>query len=146
MKKIVIITLAVVLVAGGLYAYNEYSRKNKAVESVKAELTIEASALLNDFENNIESANSKYLGKIIAVTGTIKAIETEANPATIILGDDQSMSSVRCSIDTTYINKVRSLNKGETVTVKGNCTGFNEDDLLGSDVILNRCVIQNGNK
>lgn len=143
MKKILIIAVAVVIVAGVLYAFNEYSRKNKGLDSVKAELSTEASVLIKDFESNIEAANAKYLGKIIAVTGVIKAIEDEPNSVTIILGDEQSISSVRCSIDTTYIDKVRSFNNGDTVTVKGNCTGFNEDDLLGSDVILNRCVIQN---
>jgi uncharacterized protein (DUF1330 family) len=144
MKRIIIIVIALIIVAGGFYAFNEYSRKNKGLDSVKAEVTTEASALISDFENNIEAANSKYLGKIIAVTGAITAIEAEPTSATIVLGDDQSTASVRCSMDTTYNNVLSSLTIGQKVTVKGNCTGFNQDDLLGSDVILNRCVIQNG--
>lgn len=144
MKRIIIIVIAVIIIAGGFYGFNEYSRKNKGMDSVKAEVTTEASALITDFENNIEAANSKYLGKIIAVTGAIKAIEAEPTSATIVLGDDQSTASVRCSMDTTYNNVLRSLTIGQKVTVKGNCTGFNQDDLLGSDVILNRCVMQNG--
>jgi hypothetical protein len=29
-----------------------------------------------------------------------------------------------------------------TIKIKGNCTGYNEDELLGLDVIINRCVIE----
>lgn len=137
-----LIIIAIIVVAGGIYLVKEYFRKNKDLATTKADVNISASALINDFETNMESANDKYLGKIIAVTGDVKSIETDPNPATIILGDAESMASVRCSMDTTYINQVRSLTEGQTITVKGNCTGFNQDDLLGSDVILNRCVIQ----
>ena len=34
------------------------------------------------------------------------------------------------------------LKSGSSVVVKGNCTGFNKDEMgLGSDVILNRCAV-----
>jgi hypothetical protein len=39
--------------------------------------------------------------------------------------------------------ETENLVSGSKVTVKGVCTGFNADELLGSDVILNRCSIKN---
>jgi hypothetical protein len=35
-----------------------------------------------------------------------------------------------------------AIKPGMTVKVKGNCTGYNEDELLGLDVIMNRCIIE----
>jgi len=61
---------------------------------------------------------------------------------TVILGEEFLMSSVRCSMDSLHQMDVASLTTGTLVTMKGNCSGFNRDELLGSDVILNRCVIE----
>jgi hypothetical protein len=41
-----------------------------------------------------------------------------------------------------YTKRAASIKPGMNVVVKGNCTGYNEDELLGLDVIVNRCVIE----
>lgn len=78
------------------------------------------------------------------MTGNVKAIEKdEKGYYTIVLGDSQSLSSVRCSMDTTHNQDAAHLTNGSSATVRGSCNGFNKDEsgLLGSDVILNYCVI-----
>jgi hypothetical protein len=54
------------------------------------------------------------------------------------------MSAVRCAMDTLFTNELMTLKKDQTITIKGMFTGFQKDDtgLLGSDIILNRCVIE----
>ena len=59
----------------------------------------------------------------------------------VVLGDTASMSSVRCSIDSVHSNEAAAVKKGSIIAVKGICTGFNADELLGSDVILVRSVV-----
>lgn len=141
MKRIIFFAVLVVVAVAAWYAYKEFNRKNKNLAEVEADVTISAPALLEAFEKDSSSANKQYLGKILAVTGNIKSIEKEDNNATVILGDAGNMSSVRCSMDTTYAAKMASYTKGQSITIKGAYTGFNKDDLLGSDIILNRCVI-----
>ncbi len=123
------------------YVYKELNRKSTNLAEVKADIKISAPALIGVFEKDSGSANKKYLGKILAVNGTIKNIEREDDDATVILGDAGNMSSVRCSMDTTHVRKLATYKAGASITVTGACTGFNKDELLGSDVILNRCVI-----
>ena len=65
----------------------------------------------------------------------------ESGHYTLILGEEGSMSSVRCSMDSTHQQAADELQINTEVIIKGACTGFNADQLLGSDVILNRCVI-----
>jgi hypothetical protein len=60
---------------------------------------------------------------------------------TLALGDEGSMSSVRCSVDSLYTADAAALSTGKTVKVKGVCSGFTADELLGSDVTLVRCAI-----
>jgi hypothetical protein len=142
-KKIILLVIAIALLSGGWYAYSEYTRKVKDLSKVKADMHLQTNELVSQFEKDESGANALYLDKVIAVKGTLKAIEKdEANNYSLVLGDENSMSSVRCSMDEDHQQKVQGLITGAKVTVKGACTGFNADDLLGSDVILNRCVVQ----
>lgn len=137
-----IMTLAVII--GGLYGYKEYTRKVKDLSNVKEHVQLSANELITAFEKNEVEANALYLDKIIAVKGNIKAVEkNDKGYYSVILGDEMSMSSIRCSMDTAYGRDISKLKTGTFITIKGACTGFNADELVGSDVILNRCVVRN---
>ena len=128
---------------GAWLGISEYNRTNKDVSNVKADIKITAKELIHQYEANDSSADKKYSGKIIEVSGNIKDIKKdEAGYYTVVLGDTANMSSVRCSMDTVHRQDAAMLMPGSSATVRGYCTGFNKDDMgLGSDVILNRCVI-----
>lgn len=143
-KKIILSVLLMAVLGGGWYGYGEYTRKVKDLQKVKADVQMLSSELIAVFEKNEKAANENYLDKIIAVKGTLKAIEkNDMGNVTIVLGDKNSMSSVRCSMDDRYAEQATAFAAGFVITMKGACTGFSYDDLLGSDVILNRCVAEN---
>ena len=142
----ILITLNVGL--GAWLGINEYNRTNKDISTVKADVKIPATDLIRQYENNDSLANKKYLGKVIEINGRVKDVKKdEAGYYTVVLGDTADMSSVRCSMDSVHQQDAAMLASGSSATVRGYCTGFNKDDLgLGSDVILNRCVIITGKK
>jgi hypothetical protein len=147
-KKIVfrLIVIVVFLILGvALYAYKEYNRKNVDLAGTKAAFTLTDIQLINEFTQDQNTSNKKYLGKIIELSGNIKKIDTDANGYhTIILGNAVNMNSVRCSVDSAFNKEAHNLSIGSTVVIKGICTGYNADDLgLGSDVILNRSIAIN---
>lgn len=140
MKRNVVFLFIIGLFALAIWqGYRYFYRAPKDLSTVKAAATLSTTQLIHAFESDSAKANEQYLGKIIAVEGTIKSVEEEEG-VTIVLGEPASMSSVRCSMDTSYRKEWSSLEKGRKVVIKGNCTGFTSDELLGSDVILNRCV------
>lgn len=139
-RTILLIVLALVIIVG-FYGYREYTRKNKDLQDVAPEASITAPELLKAFEADSAGANKAYLGKIIAVSGTVKSLEKEAGAATVVLGEAGTLSSVRCSMDTAHLAEVANVKEGQSLSVKGALTGFNQDELLGSDVVLNRCVL-----
>lgn len=143
-KFIRYIVLPLVLVLGGaaLYIYNEYNRTHKDTAKLKPDFIVTATDLIKEFETNEQSSNTKYWDKVLRVEGMIKDLaQDEKGFYSIILGDTASMSSVRCSVDSSHNAEAMVLRKGSQVTVKGICTGFNADALLGSDVILVRSVV-----
>lgn len=129
--------------AGTWYGYHEYNRGNKDYTKARADFVTTVPQLIGEFEKDDSSAGIKYNGKALEITAPIKNIEKdEKGFYTISLGDSTGLSSVRCSMDTTHQSDLTHLQKGSTITIRGACTGFIKDEMgLGSDVILNYCVI-----
>lgn len=141
MKKILIVVL--LLGIGAWYAYHEYNRRNKDLAETSADVTIDAGTLLKNFQKDTAGANRNYVNKVIAVNGPVKKIDADGNPVVIFLGTNGEMSSVKCSMDSTHAADYKSVKAGDKITLKGKCTGGVTDDLFGTDVTLNFCVIQN---
>jgi len=142
-KRIIIAAITILILGGGWYGYKEYTRMLPDLSRVKADMRMSGQELIAAFEKNETAANQAYLDKIVAVQGTVKAIEKdEKGFYTISIGEEGSLSSVRCSMNVEHQDEIAQLAKGSIATIKGAVTGFNADELLGADVILNRCVIE----
>ena len=143
-KKIVLIStgIALVLIAcAALYIYKEYNRTHKDTADLKPDYSLTALQLIKEFETDEQSSNRKYWDNVVQAEGIIKEVaKDDRGFYTVVIGDTAAMSSVRCSMDSVHNNEAASLKKGTHATMKGICTGFNKDDLLGSDVVLVRCV------
>jgi hypothetical protein len=143
MKRFMIVLVVIIVLAGALYAYKLYTGKVPSLTEVKADASVSATDLIAAFEKDSASANKHFLGKILEVSGNIKSVEKES--ATVSLGNAEGNSSVRCSIDSAFVKDIATLNPGSLITIKGNCTGYMPDETgmgLGSDVVLNRCVLE----
>lgn len=137
---------AVLIIIAGLswYAYNEYNRKRKDTAALNADFSLSSKDLLQAFISNEQNANKKYLDKVIAVTGNVKSVDKDSEGTnTIIIGEPGELLAVRCTLDSTHNDEAVRIAAQKTITVKGICTGFNSDEMLGSDVILSRCTINN---
>lgn len=150
-RKIILLTMIPVLAVGVWQALHEYNRTNKDLSKVKADVKISVIDLIKEYDANDSTADQKYLGKIIEVFGNVKKVENDgAGNFTIAMGEPGSLSSVRCTMDTTYRDDAARITEGSSVTLRGACTGFKKNELLGvnlgSDVEVNRgVVIKNNN-
>ena len=144
MKRPILLALfLLILIVAGWYGYNKLYGKVEPLHNTQSDFTITANELLMAFEKDSASANKQYLGKIITITGSVKSVEKDTDAATVVLGKEDGMSSVRCSMDSSQVGAVSNLQAGSSVTIKGACTGFHADDMgLGSDVVLNRCILE----
>ena len=148
-NKKIIILIALVLIAGAVFfGYKLLNKNTKRLVDSKSDLVISATDLVKKFETDEAAANKEFLGSkldyVITVTGLVKEItKDETGAYTVILGDSTTRSSVRCSMDSLQNQEVASLKTGNPASIKGAITGFNTDDLgIGSDVVLNRCVVE----
>jgi len=138
MKKIIwfILTFVLLGIIIGIFMWLYAFRKaDISVASKKADIEIKAADFLKNFTDNEETANKTYLDKVVLVSGIIDKITEDSTSVSIYLKNPQDMAGVMCGFNKAAIDK-SSLRVGDTVRIKGICTGF----LM--DVVLNKCVIE----
>src|SRR3990170_9053486 len=133
-KKLLGILVLICILLVFFYAYNEYHRKPADLSAVKAVAVTDATSLVASYENDEQKANSMYLGKVIDITGVISEITNQQDTLiNIMLGKNDNMHRVSCLLNGKYMSKVKKLKPGDSITIRGLCTGY----LM--DVELNRC-------
>jgi len=137
MKRIFIF-LAVVVLAGGLYGIYLFNKKPADTREETADFEISATDLVKAFSSDEETATKKYVDKILMVTGQIKEINITSS--TLFLESADPLANVTCSFYGDENAKLKKLQSGEIVHVKGKCTG----KLM--DVVMNNCSLNNINQ
>lgn len=129
---VVIVIIVVLVVAWGLYLYN---KPHTDVKDIQASVTTTAADFYNEFQQDENAANKKYLDKVVAVKGVVAQVEKSDTTMNILLRAGDEMGGVNCSISKNGINTL-FVHTNDSVTIKGRCAGF----LL--DVSLVDCVIE----
>lgn len=148
-RKTILYVLSFLFVAGAVvvyYAYHEFFRKHEDVIEVESAFQLNATDLIEKFKTDEKASNNLYLGQVLTVSGTVKSVENNEGLYIISLGDTTDLSSIRCTLDSAHASEASMIKIGSPIAIKGYCSGFNADNLLGSDVILSRCALEIFNK
>ncbi|MEI7589432.1 MAG: hypothetical protein WCJ68_08040 [Chitinophagia bacterium] len=135
MTKLIYAIAVVIIIALGVYYYVfVYSKTHhRNVQSEKG-IAIISDSLSAQFQVNEKNANHLYLNKALTVTGTILSIDkNQEGKITLLLGRSDAFANV----SVTLLSTVSITQKvGETISIKGVCTG------ALSDVIITEGVVQ----
>lgn len=135
-KKLVSLLVLLVVVAGSVFAWREYNRKNASAADLPAAAEVSATELLEAFAVDEAAATARFVGsreQVIKVTGTIRSMEPQGLELTnVVLQTDNDLAGVVCEFANTELPA--DWRTGAQVAVKGICTG------LLIDVVLVRCV------
>jgi hypothetical protein len=135
-KAIVALLLIALAIVAALIVWKWVFKKSEVnVSSKKAEIEIEAAVLTREFEENEEAANIRYLGKIIAVSGTVNSVTEDEQNLSVYLKNAEDFSGVMCTISKASEN-INPFKAGDQVKIKGICDGY----LM--DVKLNKCSLE----
>jgi hypothetical protein len=134
MKKIFIGILLV-----GIAAYMIFRIYNKPHRDPINEnsISISSVSLFDSFEINETEANLLYLDKVVELSGKIAEITVNQDQMpVIVLETANAFYGVRC----TMADKVINARTGESIIVKGICTGY-----LSDVIITNASIIKSKN-
>jgi hypothetical protein len=91
-------TISSVSCISGVYFY--LNKSHQDIAGAKPDLSVKAAEIIHDYETNEQSANTKYLGKLIEVHGVIGTVDkAEDGTPIILLQSDNPMSTVMCQLD-----------------------------------------------
>ena len=122
---------------GIVVSISMFSKPHLDISNVDAQIVIDSNDLFKDYLTNETEANTKYLEQVIQVTGTIEDINIVKDKSIIALTSEDTFGSVLCHLDADKDHKIAQLQKGQSIQIKGVCTGFLMDVILVKSVIIN---------
>ncbi|MCX6157070.1 MAG: hypothetical protein NTY74_03720 [Ignavibacteriae bacterium] len=131
-----VILFAIILACGKSKDQSTNSNSNTKSEDSPS-ITVSASQLYSDYDANEVSADNKYKGKILKVSGTVGEIRKDFTNDIIV---ELKVGDIFKKIDCTFgkeATETANLSKGQNITVIGTCSGF-----LIKSVQLKKCRIQ----
>lgn len=130
----IIIGLAVV---GAIGAYILLTPKGEVnMNQTAAAHELNAGALYAAFSQDETSANTKYAGTVIQVSGQLDAVEkNEQGQYQLSLNTEDDMGAIVCTLSETP-SDLALLEIGNSITIKGRCTGYLFDVVIDQAIIL----------
>ena len=131
-KKLISAIIVIIILSGFGYAYYVWNKPARDVSNEKG-IKISAVAIFDSFENNEQAANVSFLNKAIEVTGKVANIKTnQAGNIVVYLQSDDPVFGVNC----TFRQNPGTIEKADTITFKGICTGYLSDVILNEGVLV----------
>lgn len=140
-----LIIVILIGIIGGVSSNQENNEKtsaiqtssNSKIEQHEEVLEVDYTTLYQDYEDNPINADKQYKGKILKLTGEVSTIDREIDQRTYVTFDVGFLKNIRITFKRDQENKVAELSKGQTITIKGKCTGT----LLSTTVALDNCEL-----
>lgn len=122
---LLIVLVSIVIVAG--VGLKMYFKPHADVNKLKADFTMEAPSLINEFKEQEDAATAKYSEKVLEIRGTLASKSQLPNGTTLLVLEDE-MEGISCQLDSSWVANnqkvIDSLEPGNPVTVKGVCKGY----------------------
>lgn len=90
---------------------------------VNPPIEVTATNLYNEYQSNVVSADQKYKGKTIRLSGKINQIGKDIADRIFITVGKGIVGDVYCYISSSYVNKTASLKPGDSIIITGVCNG-----------------------
>ena len=125
--KYLVIAAIVMILAGAAIGLKMFFKPHADVSKMKADLNVEASVLISEFETDESAATLKYGEKNLEITGKLVSKSKLAQGAEVLVLENE-MQGISCQLDSAWASEnrilVESVQAGQQITVKGICKGY----------------------
>jgi hypothetical protein len=151
----IVLFLVVAGAIAGFFVWRWVNKPNPDYKNKKPDMTVEMSAFLKEMAGGDSAVLNKYMEKkhLVSVKGIVQSVK---DGATVNLGDSASQAVVQCQIDPRHTDDIKNVKPGDIVSIKGLVAGFQKQDTgdaisdilgegtsLGTDIIMNFCILEN---
>lgn len=138
-RSFFIIAGVIAVLLGGLIAYKIYNKPHRDIAAERADYTVTADALFDEFEQDEPAANAKYLDNVVEVSGILEEIgfNTDDIPVYTLKAENAMIGGISATLESTEEHNA-DLQPGDGVIVKCRCTGKLMDVVLVNCSVLNQ--------
>jgi hypothetical protein len=137
MFKKIIVFLLIAAAIGSAVGYYMWHKPPRTAEDEKPFVTISADALFTEFSADEVATTTKYINKVLEVTGKVSDIKKDASGNTdVILETSDILGTVVCTLKNDA--NADGTEIGTTVALKGICTGYLTDVILNQGVVVKK--------
>jgi uncharacterized protein HemX len=129
LKKILVVVLIVVAAGAGTGWYL-WNKPRRSAENSRG-IAIAANDLEKAYAANEKLADSLYMNKVLEVSGKVTEVSTDLDTNVVVTLQTEDGAGILCTLK----DKKSSATKGQSISIKGFCSGKN---LFG--VALDECV------
>lgn len=140
----IIVGLAVIGIIAAVYVwFFVYNKPHRDYAKAKPDHVMSAEELFTSFRDNKVMSDSLYTGMVVQINGSLDKVETVDTTVTVVFVFDRGMfgdEGIRCVLLPGKHEVLRDHNKGDLISIKGYCTGYND-----TDVIIEQASFVSGN-
>ena len=133
-KKLLWAGLIIVVIGAAIYWYVA-TEKFSDTKDRKSAFTVSAIDFIREFQQNDSAANKKYIDKIVTVTGRVSEIEPADTTLNLKFIDSSTGSYAIFAFQQQHLTEARTVKVGDSVSVKGSCSGGVYSEILGVESI-----------
>ncbi len=134
-RKLIILAGALLCLIAAGTGYYMYNKPRTSASESRTDKHITAKKLYEAFSSNEQQANNTYVNKVVEVKGTVTDIQKTGTSVSVLLAGEGSMGGVNCSIVPGEEGTLPKI--GESVLIKGLCTGLLMDVSIVDATIIN---------
>lgn len=132
--KVALFAIVFLIIAGADAAIYMFNKQHKDLQKTRPDFIMTASNLQKAFENDEAAATSKFVKKIIEVSGIIESVNPDEDKTlSVTLKTESDLSSVICTFQS--VADLFELKVGNNIVLRGECSGYL------TDVLLNNCSV-----
>ena len=144
LRKRVTIAVILLLITAGLLILFVFTQKFGDTTKQKAAYDISANDLIKACEQGDSMFNKKYMEQIIVVNGRVFETEAADSSINIKMADTLSGAYIIFAFQQQHLAEAKSLKVGDSVSIKGSCSGCTYSEILETNFItFKRCAINN---
>ncbi|MEO8768727.1 MAG: hypothetical protein ABI402_01525 [Ferruginibacter sp.] len=141
LKKILIAGV-ILLIVGSIAVWYIFNEKFTNTSERKADYTVKAIDFIHEFEKGDSLANVKYSEKIIIVNGIVSDVEAADTTTNIKMSEPSTGSYVIFAFQKENQEEAKKIKPGQTVSIKGSCSGGAYSSILETEYItFKRCIV-----
>ncbi len=139
MKKKIFLALVLTVLGAAAFGFYLFNKPHQSIASDKPDFQLKSAAIIGEFETDENSANKKFNGKVIEVTGVVSEKTKDAQGKLNVTLQGEDIAGIGCVFEPAAQAKAATLSEGQEVKIKGVCTG------ILMDVVMVDCVVVEGN-